>query len=73
MAKKCFDLSEKARQERYRELFRVNLEPGLIDEIRRATNGNFALGNEQFKEQISEMLGRRASPGKAGRPFNTRE
>lgn len=28
------------RQSAYRELFRYELEPGLVDEIRRATNGN---------------------------------
>lgn len=29
----------------YRELFRDELEPKLVDEIRRATNGNYVLGN----------------------------
>ncbi|MCL2524562.1 MAG: transposase, partial [Betaproteobacteria bacterium] len=31
-----------SRQAAYRELFRSELEPGLVDEIRKATNGNFA-------------------------------
>lgn len=52
----------------YRELFRYELEPDLVDEIRRATNGNYALGNETFAAQISTALGRRAVPGKSGRP-----
>lgn len=52
----------------YRELFRYQLEPGLVDEIRRATNGNYALGSAAFSEQISEALGRRVTPGKSGRP-----
>jgi putative transposase len=56
------------REEAYRELFRYDLEPGEIDKIRKATNGNFALGNERFSEEISKNLGRRVSPGKAGRP-----
>jgi len=56
------------RQTAYRELFRYELEPGEIDEIRKATNGNFALGSSVFKQEISEMLGRRVTPGKAGRP-----
>ena len=56
------------RQERYRELFRYDLEPGIVDEIRKATNGNFVLGNDRFKEEISKTLGRRVTPGKAGRP-----
>ena len=56
------------RQAAYRELFRYHLEPGLVDAIRRATNGNFALGNERFGEQIASVLGRRAQPGRSGRP-----
>ena len=57
-----------ARQAAYRELFRYELEPGLVDEIRRATNGNYALGNEHFAAQVSSTLGRRSTPGKSGRP-----
>ena len=56
------------RQTAYRELFRYELESGEIDKIRKATNGNFALGNNRFKEEISEMFGRHVTPGKAGRP-----
>ena len=57
-----------ARQAAYREMFRYELEPGLIDEIRRATHGNFALGNERFAAQVAEAIGRRATPGVSGRP-----
>ena len=60
--------TEAERQASYRALFRYNLEPGLIDEIRKATNGNFVLGHDRFKEEISRALGRRVKPGKAGRP-----
>jgi putative transposase len=56
------------RQAAYRELFRYALEPGLVDEIRKATNGNYALGDIRFGEQITQALGRRAQPGKSGRP-----
>ena len=56
------------RQAAYRELFRHELDPGLVDEIRRATNGNFALGTALFGAQVAAALGRRAQPGKAGRP-----
>jgi len=59
---------DEERQLAYRELFRHELEPGEIDKIRKATNGNFALGSSRFAEEISEMLGRRVTPGKAGRP-----
>ena len=51
-------------------VFRYELAPEEIDKIRKATNGNFALGNNRFKEEIGEMLGRRVTPGKAGRPRN---
>jgi len=60
--------NEKERQDAYRELFRYELEPGEIDKIRKATNGNFALGSEKFAQEIGEMLGRRVIPGKNGRP-----
>ena len=56
------------RQKNYRELFRYQLEPGLIDQIRKKTNGNFVLGDERFAAQIEQLLGRRVVPGKAGRP-----
>ncbi|MCR4299489.1 MAG: transposase [Gallionella sp.] len=52
----------------YRELFRYELEPGMADEIRRATNGNFALGSERFAAQVAEMIGRRVVPSQPGRP-----
>ena len=52
----------------YRELFRHELEPGVIDEIRHTINGNYALGSERFKEEIYQALGRRVTPGKSGRP-----
>nr|WP_319394713.1 hypothetical protein [uncultured Desulfobacter sp.] len=60
--------TEEDRRSAYRELFRHNLDPGEIDQIRKATNGNFALGAKRFQDEISEMLGRRVIPGKAGRP-----
>lgn len=59
------------RQAAYRELFRQELEPGLVDEIRKATNGNYALGDARFADQIAQALGRRVQPGKAGRPRKT--
>ena len=59
---------DEERQLAYRELLRHELEPEEIDKIRKATNGNFALGSSRFTEEISEILGRRVTPGKAGRP-----
>ena len=57
-----------SRQAAYRELFRYELEPGLVDQIRRATNGNFVLGSERFAADAASTLGRRVLPGKSGRP-----
>lgn len=65
--KKLGQTSEE-RQQAYRDLFRYELNPGEIDKIRKATNGNFACGDNRFNAEISEMLGRRVTPGKAGRP-----
>jgi len=56
------------RQSAYRDLFQHELEPGLVDEIRLATNGNFVLGESGFADQIARALGRRVQPGKPGRP-----
>ena len=60
--------TEASRQAAYRELFRSELEPGLVEQIRQASNGNFALGSPRFAEEIAAALGRRVSPGKSGRP-----
>jgi putative transposase len=46
----------------------MHLEPGLLKEIRSSTNGNYVLGNDRFKKEIADMLNRRVTPGKAGRP-----
>ena len=56
------------RQAAYRELFRYQLDPGLVDQLRSATNGNYALGNECFLAEMAAALGRRVTRGKAGRP-----
>lgn len=61
-------LDAAGRQATYRELFRHELDPGLVDDIRHATNGNFALGTERFAGQIAAALGRRVTRGRSGRP-----
>jgi len=52
----------------YQELIRGHMDTDLINNIRISTNGNYVLGNDRFKEEISTMLNRRVVPGKAGRP-----
>ena len=59
---------DEERRETYRALFKSHMEPEQIDEIRDATNGNFALGSKRFQQQIEAALGRRAIRGVPGRP-----
>ena len=57
------------RQAAYRDLFGSDLSPELLDQIRAATGGGFALGGEGFEERLTRALRRRVVRGKAGRPF----
>lgn len=56
------------RQASYRALFRSAQEVELLEQIRQASNGNFALGGARFAEEIAAALGWRVTPGKPGRP-----
>ncbi len=58
----------RSRQKAYRELFRYQLDSGLVDQIRLATNGGFVLGTERFQKEIGAMVGRRTWRGRPGRP-----
>jgi len=60
--------SDVARAMGYRALFEDSIPSGLLNDIRSATNGNYALGSERFRKEIEQMIGRRAGPGKQGRP-----
>ena len=51
-----------------RELFRYKIEPGLIEQIRKASNGGYVLGTEHFQQQIAKTVGQRTWRGKPGRP-----
>ena len=59
---------DEERREAYRALFKAHMAPEQVDEIRDATNGNFALGSKRFQQQIESVLGRRAIRGVSGRP-----
>ncbi len=63
--------SDESRRAAYRDLFRAALEPGLIDKIRQACNGNSVLGNSRFAKEIEVALGRRVTPKASGRPRKT--
>jgi putative transposase len=45
-----------------------SLQEERIAEIRAATNGGYALGNEKFRQGVARALGRRVELGKPGRP-----
>ncbi len=66
-------LNDEERLAAYRELFRYELDPGLVDEIRRITHGGLVLGSERFAEEVAALAGRRTRRGKAGRPCKVPE
>lgn len=53
-----------------RELFRFQLDPSLVEQIREATNGNSELGCSRFQEQVAKALGCRIVRRQSGRPKN---
>lgn len=56
------------RQQAYRGLFRDQLDPARLQEIREGLNQCRVLGSERFKDEIEALLSRRVRPRKAGRP-----
>ncbi|MFC1773499.1 transposase [Pseudomonadota bacterium] len=60
--------NEAQRESAYRGQFNMNLDSDQITAIRDATNGNYALGDGRFQQEIEKMLRRRVAPGKSGRP-----
>ena len=61
-------LTAASRHDAYAELFRTDPRYWRTEEIRKATNGNFALGGDSFKRRIAKLLGRRVDIGQPGRP-----
>lgn len=57
-----------AREKAYRQLFERTIPTSVLNKVRRAVNGNFALGNKQFVTAMAQRLGRSVTPGVAGRP-----
>lgn len=45
------------RRQANRALFRPHVDEALIEEIRSATNGAYALGSERFQKQIEAAVG----------------
>lgn len=70
----CFQrlgLTEQERRSNYRDLVGNALDSTALDEIRQATNGNYALGAHGFRREVERILNRRASPGRPGRPVKS--
>ena len=63
----CLGRTAPERRTAYRQLISAHIDPEYIAEIRAATNGNYVLGNDRFKDEISRIRKRRITPGKAGR------
>lgn len=60
--------TEPERRAAYRELFRYQLDPYVIDQIRDATNHELVVGTSRFKDEIEAMTKRRVRLGCPGRP-----
>ena len=59
------------RQRAYRELFRSQMDEDALTQIRKAANRELVLGNERFRQEIEEALGKRVAPRKRGRRRGT--
>jgi len=59
------------RQRAYRNLFRSQLDEAALTEIRKAASGELVLGNERFRQEIEQALGKRVGPRKRGRHKGT--
>jgi putative transposase len=60
-----------ARRAIYIALLRDDRSDGPTQEIRKATSGNLALGSNAFARRLAALTGRRATPGRNGRPPQT--
>ena len=56
------------RQQAYRNMFGDALSTKELSVVRDTTNACLILGNERFKDQIENLLGRSVRHGKSGRP-----
>jgi putative transposase len=60
--------NDEERRRTYRALFEEELTPAMVQRIRDATNGGFALGSEEFVDQVERDFGVKLSRKKPGRP-----
>jgi putative transposase len=60
--------TQAARLSAYKALFKVQLDRGVLDEIRSAWLTGTPLGNDRFKEEVERKLGRKVGQARRGRP-----
>ncbi|PCI11398.1 MAG: transposase [Thiotrichales bacterium] len=58
--------NSKERQQAYRVLFRGRISDRVLKEIRDATNKSWVLGEDRFKAQIEDIVGRSTRPRQRG-------
>jgi putative transposase len=61
-------LNAEERRHHYRMLFNVDLDKDLLHTIRTAANFSMPLGNDRFKAQIEQALGRSVGQARRGKP-----
>jgi putative transposase len=66
-------LNDAERQAHYRALVDQYVDDELLTEIGAAAHKGLALGNEQFKEAIELLTGRRVTAKKRGRPVGSKQ
>jgi len=60
------DRTDEARQAAYRQLFKHRIPDSNLEEIRKATNKAWVLGNDRFKQRMQKQLERRVEPSAKG-------
>lgn len=63
----------KKRCEKYRALFKYDLNEADIQLIRKAANKGLVTGNDRFRNEIEALTGRRVKEKKRGRPVGWRK
>lgn len=57
-----------SRQQAYRDLCAEALDDDTVEEVRRATKSNLALGNDAFTGRMADLMGHSMTPREGGRP-----
>ena len=61
------------RRKNYRERFTHPFSDTVLEQILKATNKGMIVGNDQFREEIEALTGRRVKEKKRGRPVGWRK